>query len=296
MNLNKNILYHYEKILFIGGHIDDEIFIINHLLQLIKLDKNIKFIWSTLPCDKATRKKRIQEANRAFSLINKPLKKQYLLGYPDRKSFLFSLDITDDLIFIINDFKPEAIIIPAYEAGNIDHDTIHICAVKAAKYLTFPINHIYEYPIYNSTHTKHWFSPISYKTFTQNFKDTYHLKTSPENKAIILSYYHCYKDQQDIIFNAKYTDNKSDFFNSESIRKLAPHNYNKRPTRELSYEQYQNISYHDFNKIIQKIDYHLGINKNKIIGFSNFERKHLLSHYERHRWRAYITAFINHLF
>lgn len=70
------------------------------------------------------------------------------LPYPQLALHLYP-ECVDDIIQAIKEFKPEKILVQAYEGGHVDHDTTNFFVALAARRLGIPKERIAEYPCYN---------------------------------------------------------------------------------------------------------------------------------------------------
>jgi len=242
------------KILFVGGHLDDEFSIINTLKEHMKKD-DVYFLWLTLPRTFLTRKIRLMENSRAMEFLNVPQDHRIILKTTEKTSHVQAKKIYTKLKKFLNKFRPDIIYIPAFEGGNIDHDIAHVLTVYALRQLNLN-SEIYEYPMYNSYYVKYSFLPYNYGMFLPNKIKIKKRALTKTEQRYTKSYLSNYLSQYICIRLYLYFFNKpKNIFKAEIIRPLPEYDYFIPPHEGvLGYEKYQGITFNDFIKGISFLE------------------------------------------
>lgn len=239
------------RILFIGAHFDDD-FPISAILHRHRLSgDDIYMTWTTLPLDNKLRVKRFLEMRQAMRFAGIPLKKCRVLSYPDRRSYLFAKELFDDLTEIIKKLNPDFIYIPAFEGGNIDHDIVHVLTMKSLQKNKIHAS-VMEFSLYNSHNRPHIVPPADFCTFIQNSDSkTLRIPLTPEETTYMTRYFKMYASQYFWMrVHMHFFNHRHDFWQFVEIRKVPKYKYLKRPSKNLTYERYQDVHFKDFKKAI----------------------------------------------
>jgi LmbE family N-acetylglucosaminyl deacetylase len=142
-----------QAVLYVFAHQDDEMFVLPKMILEVKRGTPVAAVWITDGAKSANPKQRQEESTAAMEMIGVPHERLHFLGYPDSKSFEHFRPAFDRTLAVASELKPAQIVSPAYEGGNVDHDTANFVAAQVAARLDPKPTHV-EYPLYNRANGK----------------------------------------------------------------------------------------------------------------------------------------------
>lgn len=242
-----------KRVLFVGAHFDDEVFVLQKLLDHVAAGDDIRWLWVTVPVKEHDKKSRIDEHEHAMQFLEVKQVDRVQLGYPDRHTHEYIKQIYLDLNKEIHHYKPDVIYVTAFEGGNIDHDVVNFLVYTISKLHPDLGLSIWEYQLYNAYLRGYSFLPYNFGKFLpREGVKTMRRSLMESESEFIRSYLQVYKSQywKTELFMRAF-DRKDNVFHVEKYRQLPDHNYYRRPYKKLPYESYQGIKFSEFRNSIQ---------------------------------------------
>ncbi len=236
-----------------GSHMDDEIFILMHLLDLRAQGHEVHFLWITSAIRKNGTEPRRHENENLMTFLQVEAKYRHDLEFVDGKMYIQIKKVYKQLNSLIIEINPRTIFVNAFEGGNIDHDVTN--------YILHMVNEmhnhkykVYEYHLYNNYSSN--LKSISFKfgDFPEPNADSITRTLSSAETELKKQCFRFYKSQYwvsmfyIVIFNAR-----NNTFFSEKFRPLPNHNYFQKPKGGVAYEKYQSSTYDDFVHSIKSL-------------------------------------------
>ncbi len=135
--------------LFLFAHHDDELFIAATLKAMV-LSGPVTTVWLTR--GGLHGRLRQAESQRAMEALGVPRHSLLEMGLPDSHLLEYLGDVIRRLTRLMEDRRPAAVFVPAFEGGHLDHDSLQLAAAAAIRRLPGGVRRrplLFEFPLYH---------------------------------------------------------------------------------------------------------------------------------------------------
>ena len=154
-----------QRVLFVGAHQDDELFILSRLRTHQLAGGELFLLWTALSTQVNPRyaERRVAESIAVAGELEVPEHNCTFLGSEDGRTDEDIAAILDDLWEVVTRIQPDVVYVPAYEGGHIDHDTANLAVTTVLGHLD-PTPSAFEFPLY-STHDAYPMLPFRLRSY-----------------------------------------------------------------------------------------------------------------------------------
>ncbi len=92
------------------------------------------------------------ESRRAMDILGVPRRALFEIGLPDNHLIDYLEDAVRRLARLMAAYRPASVIVPAFEGGHLDHDSLQLAAAAAIRRTNWGVNQhppLYEFPLYH---------------------------------------------------------------------------------------------------------------------------------------------------
>ncbi len=135
-------------VLYLFAHEDDEIFVLERMRQDVEAGRQVVPVWITDGSKVGHPEEREKESRAVMARVGVPADNLRFLGFPDHESVEYLAAIHQAVRRVREESGCEELVSPAYEGGNIDHDTAAFIAAMVRRDSGDTVTH-FEFPLYN---------------------------------------------------------------------------------------------------------------------------------------------------